>query len=198
MTIQVAQVWSRPAEGGGGDDDWHCIQTLKGNESECGLLLSSPIHAGIPSSLSATVWNISLIDAGSQPLMLSVAGDGAIKAWLQQPNQDASIQVPSTYHILSLLPLSLSQLPQGPLGLANWYTAQTFTGYSKSEAVRVEADLPTWECVGGLAIRSHGSDGVWSRYRQSGQRVASIRCGYCLRPLGWYHHRCNSWRVSYP
>ncbi|EER17788.1 WD40 protein Ciao1, putative [Perkinsus marinus ATCC 50983] len=104
------RVWSRPPEGGGGDDDWHCIQTLKGNET--------------------TVWNISLIDAGSQPLMLSVAGDGAIKAWLQQPNQDASIQ-----------------LPQGPLGLANWYTAQTFTGYSKSEAVRVEADLPTWGCV---------------------------------------------------
>ncbi|KAF4729091.1 cytosolic iron-sulfur protein assembly [Perkinsus olseni] len=105
------RVWSRSPDGGG-DDDWHCIQTLKGNET--------------------TVWSLSLIDAGSQPLMLSVAGDGAIKAWLQQPKQKGDVPL---------------ELPQGPLGLTNWYTAQAFSGYTRSAAVRVEADRPTWECV---------------------------------------------------
>ncbi|KAF4687778.1 cytosolic iron-sulfur protein assembly, partial [Perkinsus olseni] len=105
------RVWSRSPDGGG-DDDWHCIQTLKGNET--------------------TVWSLSLIDAGCQPLMLSVAGDGAIKAWLQQPKQEGDVPL---------------ELPQGPLGLTNWYTAQAFSGYTRSAAVRVEANRPTWECV---------------------------------------------------
>ncbi|KAF4676721.1 cytosolic iron-sulfur protein assembly [Perkinsus chesapeaki] len=110
------RVWSRSPDGG--DDDWHCIQTLKGNDT--------------------TVWALSLIDAGVQPLMISVAGDGAIKAWLQQAKQSELDR-----------PL---ELPHGTLGLTNWYTSPAFSGYTRTTAVRVEADRDTWECVDTIRV----------------------------------------------